>query len=117
MVVNLSGGDLKMIIELINPSWRATFLRALFESLNDRISDINNDAYLLGQHPNFTPILDRLRLIVNLVDHSDTFDSLDHRQIFFGLRSLPQQIESFEAISTDSLDKILNISFVRELVS
>jgi hypothetical protein len=92
-------------------------LKSLFESLNDQIRDINNNAYLLGQKPNFTPILTICQILSDLLDNSNLLNSVDYFQILLGFNQLPSQIECFGQINVNCMDKILNIGFIKELVN
>lgn len=116
LAVNLDTNTLKSIIENIDTFWRSTFLKSLFDSLNEKIRTINNDAYLLGQQPNFTHIVEQCKIIAHLMDNSTCLHSHDYRQILRGLSELPRQIACFEQIAVNSLDKILNIGFIKALV-
>jgi hypothetical protein len=114
LALNLDPDKFKFIIESIDAFWRGTFLRAIFESLNDQIRDINNNAYLIGQKPDFSTVFERIQVIVDLFENCDFFDSFDYRQILIGLHSLP---EYFDTILLKSLDRMINIVFIKELVS
>jgi hypothetical protein len=85
--------------------------------LNDHIRKINNDAYLVGQEANFTSVLDMYQMFANLVDNSLDFTSSDYRAILLGFHNLPHEIQCFAHIDLHSLDKVLNICFIKELVS
>lgn len=104
----------KFLIESINTLWRAPFLKALFESLNDQFRTINNNAYLHGEEADFSSIMQKIQSIVDLFDNCVSFESCDYRQTLLGLLSLP---EYFDSISIESLDRTINSVFIKELVS
>lgn len=116
LAVHLDTNSLKNIIETIDSNWRLAFLKSLFESLNKEIRQINNNAYLDCQNPNFTPVMEHYHGIVDLMNNSDCFDSSNFQQILLSFLELPYQIECFQNIKINSLDKILNICFIKELV-
>jgi hypothetical protein len=84
--------------------------------LNEEIRTINNNAYLAGQEANFNPVLNLCRFFADRMDNSLEFNSADYRSILLGFCNLPHEIEAFAHINVKSLDKILNVCFIKELV-
>lgn len=84
--------------------------------MNEEIRTINNNAYLVGEQANFTSVLSLCQTFVDLMDNSLEFNSADYRTTLLGFRNLPHEIECFAQLNVNSLDKILNKCFIKELV-
>lgn len=92
-------------------------MRALFDSLQIRLTDVINTAFSTDSQPELGQLLGACETLIQLVDSSAHLSGLDIRTILVGFGEIPSELVEFDRITLNNFDRVLNDGFIVDLVS